>query len=225
MPVGWIQVAVYDSAEAAHAAKGLLEAEGIEARLSNEHFAAITQLPTPVVGQVELSALDADADRALELIHSHASLDVELPLDDEYEPYDPYREPIGRRDNRRSWQLLAILLFGAAAFLTFRDRGADEAPVRGTFYDRAAVSTYVVIHLPRSIDHLDKSEIDLILELDLEYIDTLEVTDNRELLELDLGDAVLFVRLQVRDRGSRIEGTEIREVLELRNRYLREHPS
>jgi len=43
---------VPSSVEAAHGAKGLLEDEGIEALVTNEHFIAISSFPTTAVGGV-----------------------------------------------------------------------------------------------------------------------------------------------------------------------------
>ncbi len=225
-PVGWATVSVYDSGQAARVDKGLLEAEGIEALVTNEHFAAIDRLPSTVTGGVELAVPDTEIERALALIRSVSTPVPELLPDDEYEPYDPYREPAEARDARRPWQLLAVLLFFAGALLMFQGGNEVETALRETFYDRAAVSTFVVIHLPRRSDHLEKSEIDLILELDLEYIDTLDLAGTSELLELDLNDAVVFVLERAHERGwARCGAAEVRGVLGLRNSYLRRNPA
>ncbi len=122
-PVGWVRVAVYDSGATAHAAKGLLEDEGIEALLTNEHFSGTTGFPAAALGGVDLLVPADEAERALVLIESvSAPLAEELPLDDPYEQEgEAFTGSAEASETSRLLQLLAVLLFAAALYFLLRD--------------------------------------------------------------------------------------------------------
>ena len=72
-----VTIATFDMMPDAHIALGRLLAEGIEARLADEHLVQTDWLYSIAVGGIKLQVVEADAERACRVLERDDSQDVE----------------------------------------------------------------------------------------------------------------------------------------------------
>ncbi|NLW96241.1 MAG: DUF2007 domain-containing protein [Xanthomonadaceae bacterium] len=104
-----IVVASYTDPVQAQIARGLLQAEGIEAHLGDEHLALANWEWRLAIGGAKLRVAAADAPRARKILQA---LDAgEYAIDDEARPADPQLQPPDRESpsSRLAWLALVLL--------------------------------------------------------------------------------------------------------------------
>lgn len=118
-------VAHFTDSMEAHLARGLLQSEGIDAHLGDEHLTLANWEWRLAVGGIKLRVVDAQADRARSVLRALEAGDYALEEDAPRcgEVETPDRES---RSSRLAW--LSLMLFGVP--LPWRRRNTDDDKVR-----------------------------------------------------------------------------------------------
>lgn len=118
-------VAHFTDSMEAHLARGLLQAEGIDAHLGDEHLALANWEWRLAIGGIKLRVVDAQADRARTVLRALEAGEYALEEDEPAvaEVETPDRESLS---SRIAW--LGLMLFGIP--LPWRRRDTDDDKVR-----------------------------------------------------------------------------------------------
>ena len=122
-------VAHFTDALEAHVARGLLESEGIDAHLGDEHLTQANWEWRLAVGGIKLRVADAHAERAHAVLRAMEA--GEYALDDDGDADDGV-DAVLKTSDRESWssRLAWLSLMLLSLPLPWRRRAADDSRVR-----------------------------------------------------------------------------------------------
>jgi hypothetical protein len=122
-PDSLIVIATHLRPEEAGMLRGLLESAGIDAVLRDDMLSAVNPFLQPAIGGVKLAVRAADAERALEIVHSAGALPgpgpnepVDIPEDEWSQPpsAEPEAAPVPTRPTWPRRVVMAALVFALA---------------------------------------------------------------------------------------------------------------
>ncbi len=108
-----VTIASFNLAAEAHFARGLLEAEGIDAVVIDENLTTLNPLLTGAIGGVRLQVRESDAERAMQVLgQAEAGQRLEIPMAEIVCPRcgssQVYFEKFNRRRSKLMWLFLGI---------------------------------------------------------------------------------------------------------------------